>query len=116
MGLFAEQGRWEIEGLPRSCRPELKIHKGLRLLPQRLRVGGLSWEQVGEGIMGRGILPFRCTSSGLCAGENLVGRDLEGNGVQVSLMEWAHLHLSPLARVEFGRLSRWRGKEARPAV
>jgi 1,4-dihydroxy-2-naphthoate octaprenyltransferase len=75
-------------------KPLPHVHEGLRLLPQRLRVGRLSLKQAGEGIVGGGPLLFRRTSGRLRAGENLLGRDQEVNVVQVITLGWIHWLIS----------------------
>src|SRR5215210_9578256 len=74
-------------------KPVLWLDQRLGFGPQRLRVGRLSREQAGEGIVSRwgfGARRLWLGASCLGAGENLLGGDQELNVVQFVTSGWVH--------------------------
>ena len=79
-----------------------QVHEGLRFLPQRLRIGRISGKQSGEGIVGRGFLPFRWTPRCFRAGKNFLGGDEKVDVAQVVALRWIHGLSPPIDRLSLG--------------
>lgn len=79
---------WIQGGVIKDHKPPVQIHAFLRLLPQRLRVGRLSWKQAGEGIVGWDFFPFGLTPGGFGAGEHPLGGDEQVDIIQVVTPGW----------------------------
>jgi hypothetical protein len=63
---------------------------GLGFLPQRRRVGRLSLQRAGKGIVGRGLIPFRLAPRRPSTGEDPLSGDEEVDVVQVVALRWVH--------------------------
>lgn len=74
--------------------------RNLHCMPQCDRVGQLSRQQAGEGVVGRPLCPLGLTTSGLGAGEHLLSRNQIVDVVFVSTFGGFILH-DLLVRVVF---------------
>lgn len=79
-------------GVVQDQQPLPELHEGLGLLPQRRRVGRLSLQQAGKGIMGGRALLLWTTASGLGTGEDPLSGDEKVDVVQVIALRWVHGH------------------------